>query len=229
MIEDIGRDERLPLPQGAPLLGPGLLVPLSAGDRVVGTLVVARTRAAASVHRPRRAAGVGFCRACGARARAGAGPGRSHAACPSMTIATASLGICTTSSCNGCTPLDYASRACARICRRKPRRRARRCSPTLTRRSATSVLPSSACTNLVATPVSARAYCRSPRPPRHRLASTRRSGSTDRWTRSSPIRWARICWPSSGSAVQHGAAREGDLGLGGRVNASRHRPAGGRR
>ena len=53
------------------------------------------------------------------------------------------------------------------------------------------------CTNLVATPVSARAYCRSPRPPRHRLASTRRSGSTDRWTRSSPIRWARICWPSS--------------------------------
>jgi signal transduction histidine kinase len=43
MIEDIGRDERLPLPQGAPALGPGLLVPLSAGDRVVGTLVVART------------------------------------------------------------------------------------------------------------------------------------------------------------------------------------------
>jgi signal transduction histidine kinase len=42
MIEDIGSDERLHLPPGTPPLGPGLLVPLSAGDEAVGTLVVAR-------------------------------------------------------------------------------------------------------------------------------------------------------------------------------------------
>ena len=42
MIEDIGQDERLHLPPGTPPLGPGLLVPLSAGDQAVGTLVVAR-------------------------------------------------------------------------------------------------------------------------------------------------------------------------------------------
>jgi signal transduction histidine kinase len=41
-IEDIDSDARLHLPPGTPSLGPGLLVPLSAGDEAMGTLIVAR-------------------------------------------------------------------------------------------------------------------------------------------------------------------------------------------
>ena len=43
IIEDVTGDARMHLPPGIPPLGPGLLVPLSAGDAALGTLVVART------------------------------------------------------------------------------------------------------------------------------------------------------------------------------------------
>jgi signal transduction histidine kinase len=42
ILEDVATDARLHLPPGSPPLGPALLVPLSAGEQPLGTLVVAR-------------------------------------------------------------------------------------------------------------------------------------------------------------------------------------------